>query len=291
MKKILLFLSIFLLLFTSCSQQKQKTLKIATNSWIGYTPLFYAKEKGYLDTANIKLILNVSLGESVDVYNVGKADMVTTTQHEFYMLKNSGKNILPVILLDRSNGGDMVLSNRTIQELTESKKIYAYLEIDSINAEILEDFLNHYNIDKSKIEYINKDQAQIGDLQVQKDKDILIVTYVPYNIPLKKRGFKELASTKEMNAIIVIDSLCTSQKTVDQYKNRLQKLKKIIDRSIREINADKKSSYELTKSYLGNISYGEYVDSLELIEWINNPSKELLDRIEPMGYSEKYLIK
>ncbi len=291
MKKILLLTFIFFLFFSSCSQQKRRELRISTNSWIGYAPLFYAKEKGYLEAADIKLITNVSLAEAADIYSVGKADMVTTTQHEYYMLKNSNPNIIPIILLDRSKGGDVVLSNRSIKELQNAKQIHAYLEIDSINAEVLEDFLKHYNIDPQKLKYINKDQAQIQDLKPQKDKNILIATYIPYNIFLEKKGFHELSSTKNTDAIIVIDSLCTSQKKVNKYKKRLHELKKIIDRSIREINSNKQQSYELTKNYLGNISYGEFVDSLQLIEWINHPSKTLLKRIKPMGYDEKFLIK
>ncbi len=291
MKKTLLIAIFFTLLFTSCSQENKKELHISTNSWIGYAPLFYAKEKGYLDKLNIDLITNVSLGEAADIYNIGKAEMVTTTQHEYYSLKNSGHSIIPIILFDRSDGGDMVLSNKSIDTLLHAKKIYAYLEIDSINAEVLKDFLKHYNISEKKMVFINKDQSQIETLQPQNDKNMLVVTYVPYNIKLKKSGFKELASTKKMSTIMVIDALCTNESTLKNHKERLRQLKAVIDRSIQELQADKRASYNLVKNYLGNMSYGDYIDSLGLIKWINKPSKELLKRIEPMGYEAKQLIQ
>lgn len=90
------------MLLTACGKQNEKTIHIFTNSWIGYAPLFYAKEKGYFDKLNIDLVTNVSLAEAADLYDIGKADLVTTTQHEYYSLKNSGHNIVPVILFDRS---------------------------------------------------------------------------------------------------------------------------------------------------------------------------------------------
>ncbi len=291
MKKILLIALFFTLLFTSCSQENKKELHISTNSWIGYAPLFYAKEKGYLDKLNIQLITNVSLGEAADIYDIGKAEMVTTTQHEYYSLKNSGHDITPVILFDRSDGGDMVLSNKSIDTLIKAKKIYAYLEIDSINAEILKDFLKHYNINEKKLVFINKDQSQIESLQPQNDKNMLVVTYVPYNIKLKKSGFKEIASTKKMSAIMVIDALCANANTLKNHKERLRQLKAVIDRSIQELQSDKRASYNLVKSYLGNMSYGDYIDSLGLIKWINKPSKKLLKRIKPMGYETNQLIQ
>ncbi len=289
-KYILIFISL-LLLFTSCtSQQNAKQLTIATNAWIGYAPLFYAKEKGYLKKLNIHLIPNVSLAEASDVYSVGRANMVTTTQHEYYSLKNMGHNITPIILLDRSNGGDMVLSNKSVTQLQNAKKIYAYLEIDSINAEILTDFIKHYKIDKNKITFINQDQAQIESLKPNKTKNILITTYVPYNLKLQSNGFREVASTKHMDTIMVIDALCANKNTITNNSSRLKALKVIIDKSIQEIQTDKRGSYELVKSYLNNMSYGEYVDSLQLIKWINKPSKKLLEHIEPMGYKEKDLL-
>ena len=291
MRKLLSVAIFFIFFITGCSEQHGKTLHISTNSWIGYAPLFYANEKGYLDTLNIQLITNVSLAEAADIYDIGKAKMVTTTQHEYYSLKNSGHEIVPIILFDRSNGGDMVLSNKSIEQLQQAKKIYAYLEIDSINAEVLKDFIDHYSIDENKIEFINKDQAQIADLKPLKNENMLIVSYVPYNLTLQKHGFKQIASTKEMSTIIVIDALCSDKKILQNQKKRLVELKHTIDRSINELMADKRASYELVRNYLGDMSYGDYIDSLELIKWINKPSPELLKRIQSMGYKREQLLQ
>ncbi len=291
MRFLIIFLSLFLSFFTSCSSdlKKNKPLTIATNSWIGYSPLFYAKEKGYLKKNGIKLLVNVSLAEAAELYSVGKADMLTTTQHEYYALKKDF-DLVPFILLDRSNGGDMVLSNKTIDELQNAKSITAYLEIDSINAEILKDFLKLYNIPLNKLHMINRDQAQIEDIEPNDKQAIVIVTYVPYNISLEKKGFHVIASTKDINSIIVIDSLCTSKSIFKKQFENLKTLKSIIDRSVEELMQDKENSYLLVKKYLGNLSYKEYLESLQTITWINKPSPELLDRIEPLGYERRYIL-
>ena len=291
MKKIILYLLFILLIFTSCSKNETNELKISTNPWIGYTPLFYAQKKGYLADINMKLITNVSLAESTALYDVGKVDMITATQHEYYSLKNTGHKLIPIILLDRSNGGDMILSNKSLTEIQKAKQIHAYLEIDSINAEVIEDFIKYYKLDKNKIEFINKDQAQMQDLKNNPEKTFLIVTYSPYDIELKKHGFHVVASTKEMRSILVIDAIYANQKIVKDQMKRLQDLKNIIDRSIDEIENDTKSSYKFVKSFLGDISYNEYIESLKLIKWINKPSDHLLERIKPMGYDKNKLIQ
>jgi len=282
---------LLLLLFTACTQEQNSKIIISTNPWIGYTPLYYAEKKGYLKDINMQLITNVSLAESTALYDVGKVDMITATQHEYYSLRETEHNIVPIILLDRSNGGDMILSNKTIPEIQKAKKIYAYLEIDSINAEVLEDFMHYYKLDKDKIEFINKDQAQMLDLQNNPKHTLLIVSYSPYDITLKKHGFHTVASTKDMRSIIVIDALFTDKKILQTEKKRLRKLKKIIDRSIQEIQADTKGSFIIVKAFLGDIGYNDYLESLKLIKWINNPSEKLLKRIKPMGFDKNILIQ
>jgi NitT/TauT family transport system substrate-binding protein len=294
LKKLFYFFVISLFLI-GCAPQNKKELIIATNQWIGYTPLYYAYEKGYLKKLNIKIINSVSLAEAADIFRIGQADMVTTTQHEYNSLKKSIHDIVPVILLDRSDGGDMVLSNRSITELQKADKIYAYLEVDSINQEILKDFIKHSSLDIKKFVFINKDQEQIQDInykkELKKKKNIVIVTYTPYNTSLEHQGFKEVASTKSIDSIIVIDAICTTKSLLENDRKRVVALKKIIDRSIDEIKENPKDAYNVTAKYLSNISYKEYLDSLKNIKWINKPSDELLEFLSKYHYTKESIIK
>jgi len=277
----------------SCSSEQNAAndrIKIATNSWIGYAPLFYAKETGELDKLGFSLITNVSLAEAADVYNVGKADMVTTTQHEYHALKELIGDVTPVILLDRSNGGDMILSNLSLEKIKNAPHITVYLEVDSINAELLQEFIKKNRIDQKKLSIINEDQQKIQDVQNTKEPT-LIVTYTPYDVSLKKKGFGEIASTRNIHELVVIDALCARKKVIDQHKDRLAALKQVIDQKIEQIKRNPKRSFGYVKKYLGDMSYEDYLASLQSIEWINHPSKELLDVIAGMGYKEKDLIK
>ena len=293
MRFTLFFLVYFAILFSGCSSQQNVAndkIKIATNSWIGYAPLFYAKESGELDKLGFSLITNVSLAEAADVYQVGKADMVTTTQHEYHALKKMIGDVIPVILLDRSNGGDMILSNASIEAIKKASKVTVYLEIDSINAELLQEFLNRHGIDQKKLVLVNEDQQSIQDVKNMKTPT-LVVTYTPYDVSLKKKGFKEVASTRNIHELVVIDALCARKQVVQNHKKRLSALKKLIDEKIEQIEKNPKDSYDYVKKYLDNISYQAYLDSLKSIEWINHPSDELLRVIEPMGYNKRDIIR
>jgi len=293
MKNFLLLLLVPFFLLSCSSKHQSEEIVISTNQWIGYTPLYYAYEKGYLQDLNIKIINSVSLAEAADIYRVGQANMVTTTQHEYNALREDTHDIVPVILLDRSNGGDMVLSNRTIEELKKSKKIYAYLEVDSINQEILKDFITNNNMDIDKLVIINKDQEQIQEVNFKKliNKDLLIVTYTPYDVALVAQGFQEIASTKNIDSIIVIDALCSTTELRKNEEKRLLRLKKALDRSIDDIKQNPRKAYKIVAKYLSNIPYDEFSSSLQSIKWINKPSDELLEFIDKYHYTKETILK
>ncbi|MBD3822730.1 MAG: GGDEF domain-containing protein [Thiotrichales bacterium] len=61
------------LLLASCSNSQDK-LKISATTWVGYSPLFYAKAKGWLDPLKIQLLHVVSLSENRYLYQAGNAD-------------------------------------------------------------------------------------------------------------------------------------------------------------------------------------------------------------------------
>jgi len=109
-----------LFLLTSCSSEKQEKLEISTTTWIGYSPLFYAKEKVWLKPLNIKLMHVSSLSENMYLYQAGNADAYVGTQYEYNMLIKKEPSLIPVMLFDRSNGGDVVMSNLSIEELQKS---------------------------------------------------------------------------------------------------------------------------------------------------------------------------
>jgi len=275
--KLTILIIVLTLFFSSCtSDPYKKPLKIVVNSWVGYLPILYAKEQKWLEPYNIKIANVTSLGESLSLYNAQNANAFTGTQYEYAITLEKYKELTPIMLFDISNGGDMVMSNKTIEELQNSKeKIKTYLEIDSVNALILKDFLKHYKIDQEKIEYINKDQIKISKLQ-RSDQSILIVTYSPYNINLTKNGYKILASTKDSNIITVIDGLYATKKNYLLHEKQFKQLKIATDRAIEVIKTDPKKFYEVIKDLFHNMSYDEFLSTLQDIQWINNDSEDIL---------------
>jgi len=287
MNKIILIFSL-LFFFASCSSEYDKRIKISATTWIGYIPLFYAKEKGWLSKINIKLLHVTSLAENMYLYEAGNSDAYTGTQYEYLSLSTSMPTLKPIMIFDRSNGGDLVMSNISLEELQNTTtQIDAYLEIDSINNMILEDFLIAKDLKNKNINYINRNQVQIKHLKVT-NKPTIIVTYVPYNLSLEKNGFKELASTKDNHDLVVVDAMFTKTEFYNQHKTQFLELKQIVDRSIDSLHKDPKEFYSVVKPYILEMSYEEFKVSLNDIVWIN---REFSDKLKMKMIQAKFPIR
>lgn len=294
MIKHFIFLACLILFFNSCGIQENKKIKISITTWIGYTPLFYAKEKKWLEPLNIKLLNVVSLSENMYLYKAGNSDAYVGTQYEYNLLSNENKNLTPIMLFDKSNGGDVILSNISIEELLKTdKQIDAYLEIDSINSILLEDFLKIYNLKNKKINYINEDQAYISKLNSKNlENPTIIVTYTPYNYDLEKNGFNELSSTKNNSNLLVIDAMFTNEDFFNENKKEFLALKSLVDKAVLELANNPKEFYETIKLYLPNTSYEEFLASLNDIVWINsNVPEEIITKLRNSNFKTRDIIK
>lgn len=293
MIKKFVFLLFVVLSFSSCVEDNKK-IKITTSTWIGYAPLFYAKEKNWLEPLNIKLLNVVSLSENMYLYKAGNADAFVGTQYEYNFLLQEDKTLIPIMIFDKSNGGDMILSNLTLDELSKiNKEIDAYLEIDSVNSILLNDFIRSNNLQDKKINYINEDQSNISRLKANEiNNPTIIVTYTPYNNILEKNYFRELSSTKKSDDLLIIDGMYVKKDFYYENKETFVKLKKLVDDSIINLQNNPKEFYNTVKPYLTNISYEEFLSSLNDIIWLNKDiPTNILEKLDNSNFKTKDLIK
>lgn len=291
MIKVILLSLLAILFLSSCSNNKKEELVIVTSNWIGYTPLIYAKEKGYLDKLNIELLNVVSLSENLHTFNSGNADIFMGTQYEYKVALQKNPEVIPIMLLNKSDGGDVIMSNLELSSLkNEEKTIDVFLELDSINSIVFEDFIIKHNLKDKKFNYINKDQSYISALREFQNSSI-VITYNPYNIFLEKVGLKTIETTKNSIDILIIDGMFTKNDILAKHKQELLELKKIIDSAIIELEKDPKKYYETIKDYLYDTSYDEFLGSLSNIKWLNkNPSKEILKNLKDHNFSTKEIL-
>lgn len=269
-RKLLVVLLLISAALSGCGDSADDRMKISTTNWIGFTPLFYADAKGWLAPYNVELLQVVSLSENMYLFEAGNSDAFAGTQYEYNILAGTDPQLVPVMLFDRSFGGDVVMSNVALNELTQADSIDVYLEMDSVNLTVLQDFARRHQLNATEFTYHNLDQALISNLDAASmSGPTLLVTYNPYNFTLMRQGFSELASTRDNLDLLVVDALFTRLQTLQQRSAQFAALKRLTDTAITALFADPQEYFAAVQPYLQNMTYDEFAESMGNVLWLN----------------------
>lgn len=265
-------------------------LRISTNLWIGYSPLFYIQQKGWLEENSIEMVNVVSLSESMQMYDSGFVNAFTGTQYEFAQMRKNIPDLEPSILLDRSLGGDIIMGNYDIKTLKKAEQINVYLEIDSVNKVLLDCFVELYGIDPSVLHLINKDSDESSMLEMQKEPT-LIVTYTPYDIMLKNNGYQVLDTTKNLY-LFVMDALYTDAEVREEYAEELDVLNQLIARALKHLKNDPNEYFTTIRVFFKYKDVNAFLKALESIRWIyHDRSSKFMEQLQSHDIPTKNLLE
>ena len=219
---------------------------------------------------------------------------MTATQHEYQRLLKTHPDVIPTIIYDRSYGGDMVLANRTPQQLLEStEKIDVFVELDTVGEDMLNYFLAESTIAKDKLNIFSRNQEEIESTQNSANSGpIIIATYNPHDLVLKEHGFKEVASSRS-DSYIVVDGIFCTRDMAKKHREELKTLKTLLEKSVEAYHKNPKEFYATVKSYLGHPTYPEFEQMRRNIKWLKNEelSAGMKQKLSAINYPVTELIK
>jgi NitT/TauT family transport system substrate-binding protein len=243
MKKIIISL-LALIFFIGCNK-KEPPIRLALVEWIGYAPIYVAKEKGYLPK-NIKLVEYTSNYNIIEAMKNETVEFASLTLDEVLILKNS--NYKAIWFIDYSNGADSILAEKSIPDVKHLKnKIVAY-EPNSVQEYLLTRALYLNNLTKKDIKplFIKYDRA----LEVwEQHKANAIVTFEPFKSKLLNKGmhviFDSSKIPNEISDLIVANTKIfkTNKKTIKEFIKAYQK-------GYEYLKNNPKESYKIIAKYL-----------------------------------------
>jgi NitT/TauT family transport system substrate-binding protein len=209
----------------------------------------------------------VDLTENARLYERGFTQGFTATQYEW--LQFAGKNsIRPVFLIDRSDGADSLLSNRTLDELrTSGFPVKVYLERGSMSEDFFDAFVEAYRLESVRFDRVDASQKNIAVMEME-DEPTVIVSYAPYVSEIIKKGYQPVASTRTISNFYVVDALFVDENVLRGREKEFVRLKKLFTLGVERFRKDPKEYYETIRGYLEGQSYEEFMASMEQIEWL-----------------------
>ena len=215
-------LTVLFLLFSSI-QAPEPVLRIATNVWPGYEPLYLARSLGLYDESPIHLIEMPSSSQSLHALRNGIVEGAALTLDEALHLMQDKTIALRVILvMDVSNGADVLLAREEIRHLGDLRGKRVGVENTATGAVVLDAALERAGL-KAKDIVILATTAN-DHLEVWQNHEVdALVTFEPIRSTLLNSGAHELFNTNEIPGRI-LDVLVVRADAIEEHRETLETL-------------------------------------------------------------------
>ena len=283
----LVTLQFLMLALAACSDASKNPLTLGTNVWIGYEPLYLARELGYVDPKKIKLVEYVSATQVMRGLIDGSVNAGALTLDEAILLQQQGVDIQIVLVMDYSSGADAILARPGIRDLRglKGKKIGA--ETSALGAYMLYRALEKAGLSVSDVNVIPLELSQHEQAYTKKKIDA-VVTFDPVRSRLLSKGAVSLIDSSQLPGEIV-DVLVVRKKVVNDQKRNIKELIKVWFKTLKYIQQQPAESAVKMRTRI-KLSKPEVLASLAAVKFPDYRENQNLIIGEP-SHIEKQSIK
>lgn len=208
------------LLLAACTPEPP--LRIGTNQWPGYEFLYLARQLGAFDQTPVRLVELPSATEVAQYLHAGVLEGGALTLDETLRLIERGTDLVVVLVLDVSNGGDALVARPEIRELSELRGRRLGVELSAVGALMLEAVLDAAGLDSAELTLIplTVDEQKAAYEQGRVDA---LITFEPILGELRAQGARKLFDSRQIPGRIV-DVLAVSRKALRRHREGVEAL-------------------------------------------------------------------
>jgi len=198
------FVAMMLLLIqlSGCSDMltpssEPQPMRIGSNVWPGYEPLYLARELGYYEGLPISMVEYPSASEVLRAYRNGAIQAAALTMDEVLILAESGLDPRVVLLLDVSQGGDVILGQGDVQRVADLKGRKVGVENTALGAYVLSRALAMNGMQVSDVTLVPLEVNE-HEAAFKAGKIDAVVTFEPVRTRLLDVGAQLLFSSEDI---------------------------------------------------------------------------------------------
>lgn len=156
LKKLIVGLSLPLAMMFANFGHAGEPLKIGYSDWPGYVAWQVAIDKGWFKEAGVDVKFDwFDYSASLDALTAGKLDGVTVTNGDALVIGSGGAKNVMILLLDYSNGNDMIVGKPGIKSLKDLKGKKVGLETGFVEHLLLLKGLEKAGMKESDVTIVN----------------------------------------------------------------------------------------------------------------------------------------
>jgi NitT/TauT family transport system substrate-binding protein len=222
LKKTKCILIVCVTALVSC-QQSQAVLRVGTNVWPGYEPLYMARELGYYTPDRLHLVEYTSASQVIQAFHNDLIDAAALTLDEVFLLLEHGEDVELVLVMDFSNGADVILGDAGINRMEDLVGRRVGVEANALGSYVLSRALEIHQIGKDQITIVSLNIAE-HEAAIRVKKVDAVVTFEPVRSKLLALGAKLLFDSSEIPNEVV-DVLVVKRDYAKKYPKQIEYLK------------------------------------------------------------------
>jgi NitT/TauT family transport system substrate-binding protein len=211
-----------LVALNGCMREPKTALRIGTNVWIGSEPLYLARELGRLDASAVQLVEYQSASDVLRAFRNGAIDGMVISLDELLGLAVDGFQPRIVLVVDVSNGADVVVGRSDMRSMRDLKGKSIAVESSALGAFVLSRALAVNGMQAGDVNVVHlESNEQPGAFE--KGQVDGAVTFDPYRVQLLRAGAKTLFDSTQIPGEIV-DLLAVRASVFEKQPKAIQAL-------------------------------------------------------------------
>jgi NitT/TauT family transport system substrate-binding protein len=208
-------------ILASCTKV-EPPLRVGANVWPGYETLYLARSLGYYDNTPIRLVDYPSGTEEVRAYRNGEIEAAGISIDQALVLAATNPDVKIVVVMDFSNGGDVILGKPEIPNLQGLKSRPVGVESTALGAFIITRALEQKSMSPQDIKIVSLGVSE-HERAFKDGKVDAVVTFGSARTKLLAAGAKLLFDSSQIPGEIV-DVLIVREEVINKQPKALQAL-------------------------------------------------------------------
>lgn len=178
------------------------TLRIGTNVWPGYEPLYLARDLAFYDATPVRLVEYSSASQVSRAFRNGAIDAAALTLDEVLRLAQHDFEPCVVLVLDVSMGGDAILAKPAYTDLASLRGRRIGVESTALGAYVLSRALQQAGMDEADVHIVplEVDEHERAFLDGRLDA---VVTFEPVRSRLLAAGAVQVFDSRAIPGEVV----------------------------------------------------------------------------------------
>jgi NitT/TauT family transport system substrate-binding protein len=206
----------------ACSHQREPTLRIGTNVWIGSEPLYLARDLGYLPPDAVQLLEYPSASEVLRAFRNQAIDGMVISLDELFGLAAEGMMPRAILVVDVSHGADAIVGRPDMKSMKDLRGKRVAVESGALGAFVLSRALALNDMQASDVVVVQMESNEHPDAFENRQVDAA-VTFDPYRAQLLQHGGSTIFDSTQIPGEIV-DLVVVRQSVLNKQTGVVQTL-------------------------------------------------------------------